>query len=238
MYRYEDHTVVISGASGNLGVAIARKFQENGAHLVLVDRSPGRLQKIFPDLVDSREHFLADGVDANDATGVQQALHSAVDRFEAINVLVNTIGGYRGGNPTHETSEETWDFIFQLNTRPAFILSRAVVPLMLENGSGKIIHIAARAGVQGGAGMAPYSAAKSGVIRLTEGLAAELKEYGINVNCILPGRIDTPQNRLEMPGADYSRWVTPEVIADVVLFLASEAARGVNGAAIPVYGKS
>jgi NAD(P)-dependent dehydrogenase (short-subunit alcohol dehydrogenase family) len=233
-----DRTIIISGASGNLGVAIARKFQETGARLVLLDRSPGRLQKLFPDLVDARDHYLADGVDANDAAGVQGVVQAAADRFGTIDVLVNTIGGYRGGNPVHETSEETWDFLFQLNTRPAFILSRAVVPYMLENGAGKIIHVAARAGVQGGAGMAAYSAAKSAVIRFTEGLAAELKERTINVNCILPGRIDTPQNRQEMPNADYSRWVTPEAIADVVVFLASEAARGIHGAAIQVYGRS
>jgi NAD(P)-dependent dehydrogenase (short-subunit alcohol dehydrogenase family) len=238
MDRFGDRTVIISGASGNLGVAIARKFLETGVRLILLDRSPGRLQRLFPDLVDSRDHYLADGVDANDAAGVQEVIQSAADRFGTIDVLVNTIGGYRGGNPVHETSEETWDFLFQLNTRPAFILSRAVIPYMLDHGSGKIIHVAARAGVQGGAGMAAYSAAKSGVIRFTEGLAADLKPHPINVNCILPGRIDTPQNRQEMPDADYSRWVTPEAIAEVIVFLASEAARGIHGAAIPVYGKS
>jgi NAD(P)-dependent dehydrogenase (short-subunit alcohol dehydrogenase family) len=109
---------------------------------------------------------------------------------------------------------------------------------MLEHGSGKIINMAARPGLEGKAGMAAYSASKSAVLRFTESMAAELKSQGINVNCVIPGTIDTPQNRESTPDADFSTWVTPESLADVIQFLSSEAARDVHGAAIPVYGRS
>jgi len=128
--------------------------------------------------------------------------------------------------------------MYTLNARTAFIISRAVVPAMLEQHYGKIIHVAARAGMQAGKNASAYGAAKGAVVRLTESLAAELKTHGINANCILPGIIDTPQNREAMPKADFSTWVSPEDIAKVVLFLASDAARPIHGAAIPVYGLS
>ena len=117
------------------------------------------------------------------------------------------------------------------------IIARAVVPIMLEQDHGNIVNVAARAALKGNAKMAAYSASKSAVMRLTESMSAELKRKSINVNCVLPSAIDTPQNRESMPSADHSRWVTPEAIADVILFLASDAARAVTGAAIPVYGK-
>jgi NAD(P)-dependent dehydrogenase (short-subunit alcohol dehydrogenase family) len=122
--------------------------------------------------------------------------------------------------------------------RTAFIASRAVVPHMLRQGSGKIIHIAARPGLQGRAESAAYSASKSAVLRLTESLSAELRDSGINVNCVIPGTLDTPPNREAMPEADTSRWVSPDSLAEVILFLASPAARDIHGAAIPVYGRT
>jgi NAD(P)-dependent dehydrogenase (short-subunit alcohol dehydrogenase family) len=128
--------------------------------------------------------------------------------------------------------------MLNLNARTALVLSRAVVPHLLEQGSGKIVHVAARAALKGGANSAAYSVSKSAIMRLVESMAAELRHKNINVNCVLPGTIDTPQNRQDMPNADHSRWVPPEAIADVMLFLASDAARAVHGAAVPVYGRS
>jgi NAD(P)-dependent dehydrogenase (short-subunit alcohol dehydrogenase family) len=156
-------------------------------------------------------------------------------------VLTNAVGGYRAGKPVHETPLETWNLMLNLNARSAFVLSRAVVPPMLERGSGKIVHTAARAALKGGAKAAAYSISKSAVVRLVESLAAELRHKGITVNCVLPGTIDTPQNRqalAALPNVDPNRWVPPEAIADVILFLASDAAWAVNGAAIAVYGRS
>jgi NAD(P)-dependent dehydrogenase (short-subunit alcohol dehydrogenase family) len=238
MLDFSNQVVVIGGASGNLGQAVARAFHAAGANLVLLDRAPDRLAELYPELVGSPQHLLLGSVDASDSDSVEQALGETIERFGRIDVVANAIGGYRAGTPVHETAVQTWDFLSNLNARTAFILSRAAAPHMLAQGSGKIVHTAARAALKGGAKAAAYSASKSAVVRLVESQAAELRHNGINVNCVLPGTIDTPQNREAMPKADHSRWVSPQAIADVVLFLASDAARAVNGAAIPVYGRS
>ncbi len=237
MFNFSDRVVMVTGAAGNLGSAVAQAFQAAGAKLVLVDRAADRLQRLFPDLVDSPNYFLATSVDMTDADAVEAMVDEAVKRFGRVDVLVNTVGGFRAGTPVHETSFETWDFLLNLNARTVFTASRAIIPHMLREGSGRIVNVAARAALKGGARMAAYSVSKSGVVRLTESMAAELKKDGINVNCVLPGTIDTPQNRKAMPNANHSRWVKPEAIADVILFLASDAAGAVQGAAIPVYGK-
>ncbi|MCL7453926.1 MAG: SDR family NAD(P)-dependent oxidoreductase [Anaerolineae bacterium] len=238
MSDFSNRVVIVAGASGNLGQATARAFHSAGANLVLLDRAPDRLPQLFSELAGSPDHLLLGSVDAANAESVEGAVQSALERFGRIDVLANAVGGYRAGQPVHETSLDTWDFMLNLNARTAFVLSRAVVPHMLAQGSGKIVHVAARAALAGSAKAAAYSASKAATVRLMESLAAELRQANINVNCVLPGTIDTPQNRESMPKADHSRWVPPEAIADVILFLASDAAWAVNGAAVPVYGQS
>jgi len=237
MFDFSGQVVMVTGAAGNLGQAVAFAFQQAGAKLVLVDRAPDRLQKLFPQLVDSADHYFATSVDLTDETAVNHAAQEAIQRFGQIDVLINAAGGFRSGQPVHETSLESWDFMMELNARTVLNTARAVVPQMLSQGGGKIVNVAARGGLAGGAKMAAYSASKSAVIRLTESMAAELKHHHININCVLPGTIDTPQNREAMPNAKFERWVTPEAIADVILFLASDAAEAVQGAAVPVYGR-
>ena len=180
---------------------------------------------------------MATSVDLTDAEAVEAMAKRAVARFGRVDVLVNTAGGFRAGTLVHKTPFATWDFMLDLNARTVFIASRAVIPHMLQQASGKIVNVAARAALKGGAKMAAYSVSKSAVVRLTESMAAELKKDGLNVNCVLPGTIDTPQNRQAMPNANYDRWVKPKAIASVILFLASDAACAMNGAALPVYGK-
>ena len=237
-FDFTDQVVIVTGASGNLGGAVGRAFLQAGAKLVLVDRSTGKIPALFPELASSSDHFLAEGVDLTDAAAVHQLADQAAGRFGRIDALVNTAGGYRGGKPLHETALETWDFLVNLNARTILTACQAVIPHMLKQGSGKIVSVSARAALAGDANQGAYSAAKSAVVRLTESMAAELKSAGINVNCILPGTIDTPQNRAERANADFSLWVPPEALADVILFLASPAARAIHGAAIPVYGLS
>jgi NAD(P)-dependent dehydrogenase (short-subunit alcohol dehydrogenase family) len=238
MSDFQDRVVMITGAAGNLGQAVVRAFESAGAKLVLVDRAPDRLPRLFPEMVYSPDHFLATGVDLIDPQTVVAMVHKATRLFARIDVLANVAGGFRSGTPVHETPQETWDLMLDLNARSVLHTSRAVVPLMLEQGAGKIINVSARGALAGSARMGAYSASKSAVLRLTESMSAELKSSGINVNCVLPGTIDTPPNREAMPKADHSRWVAPEAIADVVMFLASDAARAVHGAAIPAYGLS
>lgn len=238
MFDFSNRVVIVTGAAGNLGIAVAKAFQAAGAKLAAADRADDRLRGIFQDIVNSPDHLLLNSIDANDPASVERMVNETVGRFGQIDVLVNTVGGYRAGTPVHETPIETWDFMLSLNARTVFIVCRAVIPHMLKRGYGKIVNVAARPALSGAEKMAAYSASKSALMRLTESMSAELKGKGINVNCVLPSTIDTPQNRQSMPKADHSRWVTPEAIADVILFLASEAARAVHGAGIPVYGRS
>jgi NAD(P)-dependent dehydrogenase (short-subunit alcohol dehydrogenase family) len=237
MFDFTNRVVIITGAAGNLGVITARAFQTAGARLVLVDRAPDRLPKMFPELAGSPEHFLATGVDLGDVAAVENMAQEAVRRLGKIDVLVNTAGGYRAGLPLHEAPLDDWDFLLNLNAKSVLIACRAVIPPMLQQNAGKIINIASRAALMGEANAAAYSVSKTAVVRLTESMAAELKDHDINVNCIMPGMIDTPPNRSAMPDADFNRWVTPEALADVILFLASDAARAMHGAALPVFGK-
>jgi NAD(P)-dependent dehydrogenase (short-subunit alcohol dehydrogenase family) len=230
--------VVITGAVGNLGLATAQAFQRAGAKTVLVDRSPDRLQAAFPGLANSPDHLLAGGIDLSNAASLAGLMEQAQKRFGRIDALVNTVGGWRGGKPVHEETIETWDFLFNVNLRTTLLACRAVIPQMLRQSSGRIINVSSRDGLVAGPGYAAYSASKSAVIRLTEALAGELKLSNINVNCILPSTIDTPQNRKASPGADFSKWVAPEAIADVILFLASDSARAINGVALPVFGNA
>ncbi len=237
MADLKDRVAIITGAAGNLGEATARAFQRAGARTVLVDRSADRLSGLFADAAKSGDHMLASGVDMTDPAAVEKLVGDVLERFGRIDVLVNTVGTFKGGKPVHEEDPETWDFLMKVNVRTTLLACRAVVPAMLERKSGRIINVASRNALSGDARVAAYSGSKAAVMRLTESLAAEVKDSNITVNSVLPGTIDTPQNRSAMPKADFSRWVAPEAIADVIAFLASDGARAITGAAIPVYGR-
>ena len=169
---------------------------------------------------------------------IQNAIENTLNKFKQLDILVNIAGGFQMGPLVHETSETDFDFMIKLNAKTMFLTSKAVIPYMLEQGGGKIISISARAALKGVGKMSSYIASKSMVIRLTESMASELRDSNINVNCILPGTIDTPVNRADMPNSDYSKWVHPKELGNVILFLASDEAKAINGAAIPVYGLS
>ncbi len=238
MFDFSDRVAVVTGAAGNLGQAVSRAFQAAGAHTVLADRDGGRLQQIYPELQGSRSHLLAGGIDLTTDGALDGVVAQTVELLGGIDILVNTVGGYRAGTRAHETPARTWELMLDLNLRTSLTAARAVVPEMLRRGRGRIVMVAARAATAGAAGMAAYSASKAAVVRLTESMAAELRGDGINVNCVVPGTLDTPQNRRDRPDADHSKWVAPEAVADVILFLASEGARAVTGVAVPVLGSS
>jgi len=235
--QIDGKVVIITGSVGNLGMATAHALQQVGAKTVLVDRSNERLRESYVNLANSPDHLLAGGVDLAHPDSLAQVVKTALDRFGCIDALVNTVGGWRGGKPTHETDLADWDFLFGVNLRTTLLSCRAVIPHMLRQGYGRIVNVVSRDALAGGAGYSAYSASKSAVLRLTESMAAELKNSNINVNCIMPSTIDTPQNREAIPNGDFSKWVEPAAIADVILFLISDAARAINGAAVPVYGK-
>src|SRR5712691_10917076 len=237
MKNLQNKVTIITGTVGNLGTATARLFQQAGAKTVLVDRSPDRVREAFKDIADSPDHLLASGIDLSDAASLGKLIEQTLGKFGRVDALVNTVGGYRGGKPVHEADLADWDFLFNINVRTTLLCCRAVIPQMLKQGNGKIINVASRDGLSGSAGYAAYSASKSAVLRLTESMAAELKNSNINVNCVMPGTIDTPQNRAAVPNGDYTKWVEPSAIADVIAFLTSDASRAINGAALPVFGR-
>jgi NAD(P)-dependent dehydrogenase (short-subunit alcohol dehydrogenase family) len=214
--EFSGKTVMITGAAGNLGVAVSKAFAALGANVVPVDLPTNLL----------------------DQAQVDAVVNNALRQFKRIDVLCNIAGGFRMGAPVHETSDKDWNFLLDLNARTVLHTARAVVPHMIAAGGGKVINIGAYAAQKGAAQMGAYIASKSAVIRLTETMAAELREKNINVNCVLPTIIDTPQNRAAMPQVDPARWVAPADLARVIVFLASEAARAIHGAALPVTGLS
>ncbi len=226
---------ILTGAAGNLGRAVAAEFASRGANLVLVDRDAQALRTAFGE--DSAQRFCV-AADLLDAAQTRAALDAAVAHFGRVDVLCNLAGGFRMGEAVHETSESTWEFLWGLNVRTLLHTAEAVVPHMLAQGAGRIVNVGAFSAQRGGAAMGAYIAAKSAVIRLTESMSAELKEQGINVNCVLPTIIDTPENRAAMPDADPSRWVAPADLARAIAFLASDDARAIHGAALPVTGLS
>lgn len=221
--RFDQRIVMVTGAAGNLGRAVAKAFSDLGATLILLDAKPD------DSIVQT---------DLRDARSVRQAVDQALERHGRIDVLCNIAGGFRMGPSVHETPDSDWDFLFDLNAKSVLHTARAVVPAMLRQGFGKIVNIGAFAAQKGTAAMGAYVASKSAVIRITETMAAELREKNINVNCVLPTIIDTPENRAAMPQADPRRWVAPQDLAAVIVFLASDAARAIHGAAIPVTGLS
>jgi NAD(P)-dependent dehydrogenase (short-subunit alcohol dehydrogenase family) len=228
---FSGRTVMVTGAAGNLGRAVATAFADLGANLVLVDQHRERLEQAFGAETGGRLLLAANLLDES---SVAAAVRRAIERFGRIDVLCNLAGGFRMGEPVHETSDADWNFLVDLNARTVLNTARAVVPRMLESGGGKIVNVGAYAAQKGAAGMGAYAASKSAVIRLTESMAAELREKNINVNCVLPTIIDTPENRAAMPGADPRRWIAPQDLASIILFLASDGARAMHGAAIPV----
>jgi len=233
--NFKNKTIMITGAAGNLGRAVANVFHQLGGNLVLVERQIEGLQRAFG---KDQERCALVAVDLLNQAQVKDAVESAASRFGRIDVLCNIAGGFRMGPPIHETPDQDWNFLFDLNTRSLLHAVRAVVPGMLAARGGKIVNIAANSAQKGVANMGAYCASKDVVIRMTEAMAAELRDSNINVNCVMPSIIDTPENRAAMPDADFSRWVAPEALADVIAFLASDGARAIHGAALPVVGRS
>jgi len=237
MSSFNGQTAIVTGAAGALGSAVATYFKERGARVAHIDISLNVLAASFPQhMADKQNLYLA--ADLTDREASAKTVETVVQAFGKVDILANIAGGFIMGETVHETSDKTWDFLFDLNARTVLNTCAAVVPLMKKSGRGKIINIAANGAKQGAALMGAYVASKSAVWRLTESMALELREHNINVNCILPSLIDTPRNRADMPNADYSKWVPTGDIAKAIGFLASDDARMIHGAALPVVGLS
>ena len=237
MSEFRQKAVLVTGAAGNLGRAVARVFAAQGSHLALLDLDPAGIAETVA-ACEGQASAKAFPADLIDRAAVNRTIDAVLREYGKIDILANIAGGFAMGPLIQDTEDRDWDFMMDLNARSVFNTCRRVIPNMLDNGGGRIVNVSARAAEQGKGRMGPYCASKAAVLTLTESLAAENKFNSINVNCILPGTIDTPQNREAMPDADFGKWVPPAALADVVMFLASDAARCVTGAAIPVYGQS
>jgi NAD(P)-dependent dehydrogenase (short-subunit alcohol dehydrogenase family) len=224
--------VVITGAAGILGAAVARAFLSAGASLALMDRAAAS-QDPLKGMAGS--HVFLDGVDLTDLVQARQAMDMAASKLGGIDVLVNIAGGFRW-ETVADGSLETWDFLYSINLKTALCACKAALGYLPAD-TGRIVNVGAAAAAKAGTGMGAYTASKAGVAKLTEALAEELKDKGINVNAVLPSIIDTPANRADMPKADFTRWVAPQALADVIVFLSSHAARAITGASILVSGR-
>ncbi|MCY4018972.1 MAG: SDR family NAD(P)-dependent oxidoreductase [Chloroflexi bacterium] len=231
MGEFRDQVALITGASGLLASGVVPVFRAGGASLVLTCGDE-RLYERFPDLASDQAHLCYPATDLSDAETVDGLVAAAVERFARIDVLVNIVGGWDAGQAVHETSVSTWQTMFQMNATIAFLMSRAVIPTMLEQSSGKIINIGARPGLRASGQDAAYAASKAALLRLTESMSEEYKRRGIRVNAVLPSAVVTEEQFAEDPHSG----VTPAQLGKVIAFLASDAGSIINGVAIPAYG--
>lgn len=237
MFSLTDKVVVITGAAGALGRVVAHAFHKEGARLAAIDRERSMVSEVFASRIPEGDYCRMYGANLLDESSVSETAKQIVADFGRVDALINIAGGYAAGAPVHETEERTWEFMFNLNARTVFYTCRSLVPQMIEQGGGRIVNISAGAAARGRPGMGAYVASKSAVLRLTESMAIELRDDNINVNALMPGAMDTEANRKQNPDADFSRWVSPAAVADVILFLCSEAGRAVTGVSLPVHGR-
>jgi NAD(P)-dependent dehydrogenase (short-subunit alcohol dehydrogenase family) len=220
--------VVVTGASGALGQVVAQAALARGASVASVDYARS-------DTAGAADQLELGGVDLSDAAQAAKAIEAVVARFGRLDVLINIAGAF-SFETIADGDPKTWQRLYAINVLTALNASRAAIPHLAASPAGRIVNIGAIGALQAGRGMGPYAASKAGVHRLTEALATELKGK-VTVNAVLPSTIDTPANRAAMPESDFSKWVTAEELAGVILFLASDAASGVTGALVPVGGR-
>lgn len=230
-------TILIAGASGGVGTAVVKKFYDLGDNIVLGGRKLDGLESTASSLSLADDRFMYGTADQTDPAAVKTMVQEAITRFGAIDVLVNVTGGWQGGQVA-STEPSKWEFMMALNLNSAFYIANAVLPGMIERESGKLIFVSARPAETLSGGATAYSTSKAGVNALVKNISSEVRDNFINVNAIAPSTVDTPANRSSMPNADFSKWVTPESLAEVIAFLASDAAKDVHGAIVPVYGPS
>ena len=236
--KFEGKVVLVAGGTGGLGRAVTLAFLEEGAKVIATYRKQEELDtlKIRAGINTARLDGVA--VDVTDEAAVRQLIEKIVGKYRRLDAMVNTVGGYAGGTKLWELETKVFDQMLALNLRSGYALSRAAVRAMLKEGHGAIVNVASKAAVDHAGGAAAYAASKSAAVALLDSLAADLQGSGVRANTVLPSIIDTEANRKAMPKADFAKWPKPEEIARVILFLCSEDARVIHGAAIPVYGDS
>jgi NAD(P)-dependent dehydrogenase (short-subunit alcohol dehydrogenase family) len=229
-HEMKGKVVLVTGADGGLGSYVTRAFLDAGASVV------GTSRKIQPSDFD-HSNFTALQAEISSREGAQVLVDQVLARFGMLDVLAHTVGGFAGGQSIVETDDATFQRMFDLNLNCVFHILRAAIPPLRNGGNGRIVAIGSRAALEPGAGVGAYSASKAAMVSLIRTVALENKDAGLTANVILPGTMDTPANRKAIPNADVSKWVQPSSVAQLVVWLAGEAGKDVNGSVIPVYGK-
>jgi NAD(P)-dependent dehydrogenase (short-subunit alcohol dehydrogenase family) len=236
--RFSGSVALVAGGTGGLGRAVSLAFLEEGARVAVTYRKEEEFAALKASAAAHSSSLAGYRVDVTNESAVEQCVERIVSEYGQLDVLVNTVGGYDAGKNLWETDGKVLDAMLALNVRSGYALAGAATRAMLRRGRGAIVDVAARAAVDHAAGAFAYAASKAAAVAMTDSLAAELKGKGIRVNTILPSIIDTEANRKAMPGADFAKWPKPEEIARVILFLCSDDAKVIHGAAVPVYGDS
>jgi NAD(P)-dependent dehydrogenase (short-subunit alcohol dehydrogenase family) len=236
--NFSGKVVLVAGGTGGLGNAVSLAFLQEGAKVVVTYRKEGEFAELKKAAGSKADALEGATVDVTDEGAVNGLVADIVSRHGRVDALVNAAGGYAGGVKLWEMETKVFDTMLALNLRSGYALARGVLPVMLKQGHGSIVNVAAKAAVDHGAGAGAYAASKAAAVAMMDSLAGDLKGSGVRVNSILPSIIDTAVNRQAMPKADFAAWPKPEEIARVILFLCSDAASVVQGAAIPVYGNS
>ena len=234
----KNKVAVITGGTGGLGNSVTQSFLKTQAKVAVTYTKEETLEALKSkiDVLMAQWHAIKTNVLVE--ASVNSMVDQVVDKYNRIDILVNLVGGFLGGVSIAETTENQWDRMMNLNLKSTFLCCKHVLPIMTKQKTGKIINIGSKGGFQGAAGISAYAASKAGLINFTQALADEGREYNITANVVIPSVIDTPANRNAMPRADFSNWVTPEALSNVILFLCSEEANDISGAALTVFGKS
>jgi NAD(P)-dependent dehydrogenase (short-subunit alcohol dehydrogenase family) len=228
-------TIVVAGGTGALGGSVARAFLATGARVIATYVKQAEFDELAK---EAGEGLMGASLDVTNEAAVGKFVAETESKYGAIDALVIAVGGYAGGKQLWETDMATYELMLNLNLRAAFVMTHAVLPGMIRRNNGAIVNVASKAGYGHAAGAAMYAASKAGVMALFDSLAEEVKPYNINVNSIVPSIMDTPANRRAMPKADFNIWPKTDDIAKVIVYLCSDDARVIHGAAVPVYGRT
>jgi NAD(P)-dependent dehydrogenase (short-subunit alcohol dehydrogenase family) len=225
----KDKIVLVTGADGRLGTSVTQAFLDAGATVIGTSRKIQ--QSVF-----AADGFTAIRAEISNEHGAKMLLDQLEARFRRLDVSAHTVGGFAGGSPVAETDDTIFQQMFNVNLNATFYLLKAAIPLLRKSGNGRLIAIGSRAALEPRANVGAYSASKAAMVSLIQTVALENRDAGTTANVILPGTMDTPANRKAMPDADFSKWVQPATVASLMVWLASEAGKDLNGAVIPVYG--